>query len=355
MFSSVASKQFLDMSQQSDFRTGRTPDVDNKLSLQFHPKIPANYRTGIIFISQNKADIRVIDISVIAHPQVVKAQLEFVVPARKSVTQEIPFNNEAGQTDWTIKVNLQDNRSKTDPGRFTGKPGRDSFTVQRRTTTNYKLTFEPYWMCEISGKLMLTNVQTNQTYEYELKGIGEPPLAEDHIILKCRAKHVTQHVFEIRNDSDKPITYRVETDLQNCTGSETLKVFPKSVGKYHLQIKPLLGGNYIGQVTFIDPEERYIWYTVEISTESPKAEKVLELKTYVRKAVMVEIGLKNPLNEMVSFDVQYTGAGLIGDPVFLIPPNKSATYELIYSPLSPAEGSGNIGFLNEKVRKKIIF
>ena len=45
--------------------------------------------------------------------------------------------------------------------------------------------FKPFWTCEVTGKLILNNATTNEIYEYDLKGIGEEPLAEDHIILNC--------------------------------------------------------------------------------------------------------------------------------------------------------------------------
>lgn len=33
---------------------------------------------------------------------------------------------------------------------------------------------------------MLNNLTTNETVEYELLGIGEEPLSENHINIKCR-------------------------------------------------------------------------------------------------------------------------------------------------------------------------
>ena len=49
----------------------------------------------------------------------------------------------------------------------------------------------------------MTNQTTNEIYEYDLKGIGEEPLAEDHEILTCKAREETVKEFEIRNQSDK--------------------------------------------------------------------------------------------------------------------------------------------------------
>ena len=50
---------------------------------------------------------------------------------------------------------------------------------------------------------MLRNESTKEEYEYELKGIGEEPLAEDHIVLTCKARETCTNIFEIKNTTDK--------------------------------------------------------------------------------------------------------------------------------------------------------
>ena len=51
--------------------------------------------------------------------------------------------------------------------------------------------------------MTLKNESTKEEYEYELKGISEEPLSEDHIVLNCKARETTKHVFEIKNTTDK--------------------------------------------------------------------------------------------------------------------------------------------------------
>lgn len=133
------------------------------------------------------------------------------------------------------------------------------------------------------------------------------------------------------------------------TGTETFKVNAKDSAKYPLSITPILGGVYTGSITFYDNEDRFLWYTVEVRTESPKPEKTLELKSFVRKAVGVDISLDNPLDDPITFEVFYNGEGLLGEPSFQIEPNRTGIYELIFSPLKTGNFTGTIGFLNEKV------
>lgn len=56
-----------------------------------------------------------------------------------------------------------------------------------------------------------------------------------------------------------------------------------------------------------------MWWTVEVRTDSPKPEASIDLKAFIRKATTAEISLNNPLNEPITFEVFYSGEGLIGD------------------------------------------
>jgi len=325
---------------------GKQGDNDpNKLILHFSPKSPATYPCLVILKSQDRTDIRVFEVTMTAIPQMIKAQLEFVVPARGAVTQEIPIVNNS-ERDWVVKANLTKS-SRDKNGTF--NINAQEMQVKKKTTNNFLLSFKPYWTCEIDEKLVLNNATTNEIYEYDLKGIGEEPLAEDHIILSCQARQTTVHNFEIKNTSEKMQTYRVETDLNNVTGADNFKVKPKETAKYPLSMTPILGGVYTGSITFYDNEDRFIWYTVEVRTESPKPEKTLELKSFIRKAVGVDISLENPLEDPITFEVFYNGEGLLGESAFQVEPQKTGVYELIFSPLKTGYYTGTIGFLNEKV------
>lgn len=195
----------------------------------------------------------------------------------------------------------------------------------------------------------MKNESTKEEYEYELKGYGEEPLAEDHIVLNCSARETQYHTFEIKNPSDKTVNYTVWTDLQNAVGQKEFQIKPRQNYEYKLAITPLLGGVYTASITFQDNEDKFIWWTVEVRTDSPKPEAVIDMRAFIRKAKSVEVSLSNPLNEPITFEVFYQGEGLIGDSTFSLEPKHVNTYNLIFSPLTAGEFTGNIGFLNEKV------
>jgi hypothetical protein len=141
----------------------------------------------------------------------------------------------------------------------------------------------------------------------------------------------------------------VWTDLQNAVGTKEFVVKSRSSYNYELAITPLLGGVYTASITFQDAEERFMWWTVEVRTDSPKPEAVIDLKAFIRQATSAEISLSNPLDEPITFEVFYNGEGLIGDSSFSLSPKDIGTYNLIFSPLAAGMAQGTIGFLNEKV------
>lgn len=78
-----------------------------------------------------------------------------------------------------------------------------------------------------------------------------------------------------------------------------------------------------------------MWWTVEVRTDSPKPEATIDLKAIIRKATTAEISLNNPLNEPITFEVFYSGDGLLGDATLSLEPKSIGTYSLIFSPLKP--------------------
>jgi len=77
----------------------------NLLELNCNPAKPATYICYVILKSVDRTDIRLYEFKLNAIPQKIKAQLEFRVPARGSVAQEIPIVNNSTK-EWTVSANL---------------------------------------------------------------------------------------------------------------------------------------------------------------------------------------------------------------------------------------------------------
>lgn len=180
--------------------------VSNKFPVSMCFKNPAKEARMLLTLrNTQKTDIRIYKLEVTAHPKPVKATLEFRVPARNVTTQEIPIINNTDK-EWIIKVSLQGDPNKNGH-LFTCSPGmQKEFMVKRRTTGSFPITFTPRWLCTAQARLELFNPLTNDKFEYELKGYGEEPMAEDHIVIDCNAREQTTYGIEIKNPTDKDIT-----------------------------------------------------------------------------------------------------------------------------------------------------
>jgi hypothetical protein len=124
-------------------------------------------------------------------------------------------------------------------------------------------------------------------------------------VLNCIAKQKTTTVLNVPNPTDKEVKYTVWTDLQNAVGIKEIVVQPKKNYPYSLEITPLLGGVYTASITFVDQEQRYYWWTVEVRTDSPPPSETIDMRAKIRKAASAEISLHNPQNEPITFDVYY--------------------------------------------------
>ena len=228
--------------------------------------------------------------------------------------------------------------------------GPSSLKVPANEKATYPITFTPTWGCDEKCKLTLRNSKSGDSFEYELHGTADEPLAEGHEVIKCNARDTVTHVFKVINPTNKPVAYNVESDIPFVSGEPTIAVPGGQTKEYTMKLSPQLGGQYTGSVNFTHPTTgEFSWYTVEVSVDSPLEEQVLDIAAVVRQAVSVEISLANPLPEPIEFEVLLTGEGLLGDSTFTLAPLAVGTYELYYSPLVAKGHSGSIAFLNDRV------
>ena len=75
------------------------------IELTCNPTKPATYTCLVFLKSLDRTDIRIYEFKLTAIPQKIKAQLEFKVPARGQVTQDIPIINNSTK-EWSITAAL---------------------------------------------------------------------------------------------------------------------------------------------------------------------------------------------------------------------------------------------------------
>ena len=65
-------------------------------------------------------------------------------------------------------------------------------------------------------------------------------------------------------------------------------------------------------------------------------------------AAAVSISVTNPLDEVLTFDVDLMARYLLGDLTLTLGPKETGTYEFMFAPLQPGLQEGAVSFVNEK-------
>ena len=318
-------------------------ELSNKIALAITQKIPVkDYPITLTMKNKTLTDVRIYEILVTIFPKVIKASLEMSTPARMAIEQKIPIIN-SGEKDVNIKIGYQEIKN----GSYFSWP--HQFVAKKKTTTLFPIKFDPIWIIESEIKQVLNNPQTNDTFEYEIKGIGEEPLAEDHLTINCRVREETVLSISVKNNQDRAIIFKVNNELNHSSGESSIKVKANQTKDYQLSVKPILGGEYTGLITFTSDEGHYQWYTLSVKVESSKCERTIDMQAFVRKTVHSEIELNNPTDGEVCFDVTLEGTGVHGDSKFYLEPNSNASYKVAYSPLAICKDKGQVHFVNDVI------
>lgn len=313
--------------------------VGNTLQLSCNPRAPGEYIGQVTLQSLRKTDIRVYEFALHVKPKRTVVVLEMSAHARQEIKQEIPVVNHSSR-DWLCKVHFTQ-----DGNEFTVSK---DFAIKKDCTNFCIVSFKPSWVCDVKGKLVLEIPQTGESHEINLRGIGEEPRAEDHIVISCKVKETSHHVIPVPNPTDLAVSYRVDSDLLNASGDTNITVPARSTGKYEITMHPNQSGSYTGSITFFNPQQQFYWYTVEVSSAEPEPEEEKTLMTQCRKAVELKLTVYNPSDENTTFQVIIRGAGLLGDSLFYVAAKETGTYELLYSPLLPGEGEGAVSFVSDR-------
>lgn len=312
---------------------GQKP-VSNVVGLSFYPKESGSYScTVMIMPFTGEPDLRIFSLqsSVTTPPK--ETTLDFKAPARQVVVQEIPVSNN-GAEDWTMSCSIGGSKCFSGP---------NSFKVAANTTENYPLSFKPSWICKEEGTLSMKNAKMGNSFTFNLIGVGEEPLAESNITIRCKAREKFEEVIDFPALGAK--TWSVETDLPYVTGTPT---YTSGGEGYKISVHPQTGGTFNGQITFTDEASgQYAWYTVDMIVVAPAAEAKITMKSECRKATCATIALSNPTDEPIVFDCKLDGDGLLGDKQFVLAPNTKSSYELYYSPLLAKRHEGTVAFTNE--------
>lgn len=225
----VSSKDAITLNDKKDPNAKKKEEEvvssENKIPLTFVCKNPVyEFNTIVTLRNAEKTDVRRYRLVITVQPKPLKAILEMNVPARSEVTQNLPIVNHT-EKDWSIRISWLPDASKN--GAYFSIPSQyaKEFPVKRKSTGNFPVTFKPRWAQRAEARLIMSNAVTMDQFEYEIKGNGEEPLAEEHIEIKCESKKKFKREIIVKNPyAERPVTFTVETDLMNCTGPKTLTI-----------------------------------------------------------------------------------------------------------------------------------
>lgn len=252
-FSSTSSSSATAAGTPADKAGADKGEKANRLPISFAPKGPGSYHCDVAL--RSAYDTRVYSIDFEVSSQGLNAALDFAAPARQRITQDIPIVNST-DTDWHIASSFSAAQY------FSGSR---EITVRANSTASYPLTFAPAWICHVEGKLVLLNTNTSEKYSYDLVGVGEEPLAEDHIIIECKARTTVEKVLSIENyEKSEDARFTVESDLPNVSGDPVMLVRAGRKSDYLLKVSPQVGGVYRGSITFTQVNGRFQWFAVEV-------------------------------------------------------------------------------------------
>ena len=197
--------------------------------------------------------------------------------------------------------------------------------------------------------LTITNPNTKEKFQYQLKGRGLEPLSEDHLKFNCDVGSYKSHLIKFQNKESHDIEYSVKFDMHGLSGSRNFVIKAGKTANYQIQISPTLGGVYAGCVTFTDQAtQRYIWYSMELESKGQSNVQSFEISSVIRKEAFLEIPIKNPYNEHIEYHVKIQGQHISGPPIFRIQSRSTETYRLTYLPLSTDLLEGSVNFSNSK-------
>ncbi|XP_021263655.1 cilia- and flagella-associated protein 47 isoform X2 [Numida meleagris] len=340
-------------------KIGRTDAVE--LPITFVPRGAGCYHCQILLKSSQ--DFRVYAIKCVVNRDDVEAEIEFVTPAYQAVIQNIPIRNMSSQ-DWRLEAVLEG----------VGFSGPPSIYVGLGEIALYPLMFKPIAECLTMGRLILQNTTAGTESIFNLKGIGKKPLAQNHTVIHCQVRQVTEQLLWVPNYTKNRLTYKVSSDLSVVSGAPVLTVDPDDIVPYRLSVSPWRRGVFQGVISFVaededqqqsqrnsslektDGEQAFqkcstktpqtvgaanaggsssnceVWFSLKVNSIPAAPERKIDVKCRALDTVGIDIPINNPADEVLELKVVLENQSLSGQKTFTLLPKQSHFYQVKFSP-----------------------
>ncbi|XP_026647666.2 cilia- and flagella-associated protein 47 isoform X1 [Zonotrichia albicollis] len=371
-----SARVILDPSSAKYPTSQKTGGIDAvEFPIKFTPKKPGCYHCQIIL--KSSYDIRVYEIECVVNADQADAQLEFLIPAYQTVTQEIPISNLSSE-DWRFEAILEGQG-------FHGPP---AINVPVGGTVPYPLTFKPIAENVIMGRLILRNVTAGTQNIFSLKGIGKKPLPQDCIVIECQVGKVAHKILWVHNYTKKMLKYKVYSNLSMLSGAPDVAVNPEDTAAYTLSISPCRRGVFQGVISFVAEDEDQqqpqgsssaqrtdgkgalqklpartpdaddvggsstnckVWFSLKIFSAPAAAERTIDVDCKALDTVGINIPITNPTNKVLKMSVLLDHPSLFGENSFILKPKQTFSYHLTFSAAAVGAFAGSVMFRSDVV------
>ncbi|KAA0151378.1 hypothetical protein FNF29_04577 [Cafeteria roenbergensis] len=345
------------------------------LHLTLRPRAPGTYRSQLVLTSDRETRVYVLEGEVAPSPM--RRELELRAPAGDRITQAVPLVN-TSRVPWVMHVvlELEDAAAPDGAAAASSAPAgsggahkgakshhfacNSSITVPPNSKASLPVTFAPARRGRERVRLTVNNTTAPEMPPLVLLVTGvateSAPLAE--LSIECKARERVESTVTVRNPERHSVTFDVLADLPFVSGKPTVTVPGASrdrpgTAEYAFAVRPMVEGQFSGTLTFSDRaagaaqqagEASSQWASLRVGVSAPDPEDVIRVNAMVRDGVAVGVELTNPLDTPAEFEADVRGAGLVGDPLFVLAPGETREYELLFCPLVPGSGQGSLAF-----------
>ncbi|XP_078264971.1 cilia- and flagella-associated protein 47-like [Rhinoraja longicauda] len=352
------------------------------LPMKFISEGPGHYPCKIVL--QSKYDVRLYNIlCVVNHEEYFETELEIAASTHQSVIKNIHLHNDT-QEDWKIQAVLEGK----------GFFGPSMLNIRACETAMYPLMFKPDFECVTMGKLVLTNLTDGTERIFNLKAIGNSPMAIDHIVIDCQVRHTTKKVLTVPNYTQTKLICKVVSDLPIVSGVPHVTLKPGQSVPYEINILPWKQGNFTGVISFVAGDDTLqqdqlpdsscsvekadgeqpatnvtsmaaettgdmnsakknkiyrVWFYLEIHSVPGPPEQSLDVTCAVQESIDVKIVITNPIAEPLTLDVTLNGAGITGDTCLVVKPKETICYVATFAPSIVGETIGSVTFYSDLI------
>lgn len=312
---------------------------NNTIPIVFKPIKAGEYPCKILLMSEY--DVRAMKIKGTGIPASHEYTIEINTVTGNVVKQDIPLSNSSKTDSYNFKINLIGSDSFSVPNHIAVKPS---------STTPLTVTFTPSAIDRFVAELVISNLSRESTVYYKLiANVGEP-LAEEKVVINCKARLLSRHSIPIRKFLQrKALTVNMESTNPLISLPPTF-TFDNSKPTTDLvfEINAPRSGLTTGTITFTDPEtNQYIWVVVEVNVSPPTPQQSIEVDVVARNTVTIQIPISNQKDGDAEFQVSFSDPDATGEKSFVVPPRSSIAYSLNITPLRAIKKSISVHFYSE--------